>query len=307
VFTSTTAVVVTHGPEGAPPVGDPFPQFAGGNRVAVGDVNADGVPDYVFAPGFGGGPHVRVIDGARGAQIYSFFAYEEAFRGGVFVAVGDFNGDGHADIVTGAGLTGAPRVRVFSGQDLTMLADFFAYGPGFRGGVSVAAGDVNGDGALDVVAGPGFGEGNAILVIDGTKFHTTDGQGQIQESAIYTRFLAVGPEFAGGIVVAAGNLDGDRFADVVAGPLAARTPRLLAFRGSDLQLAADRIVFPPPALDTGLRIAVADRDGDGVDEVFAIAGPGGGPHTVVLNPFTGEVIENLFTFDSTLRTGFDVG
>ena len=120
-------------------------------------------------------------------------------------------------------------------------------------------------------------------------------------------FAAPDPEFAGGVVVAAGNLDGDRFADVVAGPLGAAAPRLLAFRGSDHQQAASLLVFPPPALNTGLRLAVADVDGNGTAEVVAIAGPGGGPQTVVLDPFTGQVIESTYTFDSTLRTGFDVG
>ncbi len=62
------------------------------------------------------------------------------------MAAGDVNGDGRADIVTGAGPGGGPHVRVFSGVDLAVLASFFAYDPGFHGGVSVAAGDINGDG-----------------------------------------------------------------------------------------------------------------------------------------------------------------
>ena len=103
--------------------------FTGGVNVAVADVNGDGFSDIIVAAGPGGGPDVKVIDGTKLTQIgsdgvisdsallYHFYAYDPAFAGGVNVAGADVNGDGKADIITGAGPGGSPEVRIFSGKD----------------------------------------------------------------------------------------------------------------------------------------------------------------------------------------------
>jgi probable HAF family extracellular repeat protein len=140
------------------------PAFRGGVRVAVGDVNGDGTPDIVTGAGIGGGPHVKAFSGQNGAVLLSFFAYDAAFRGGVYVAAGDIDGDGRADIVTGAGEGGGPHVKAFSCNDGGELKSFFAYGADFRGGVRVAVGDLNGDGTPDIITGPGNGGGPHVKV-----------------------------------------------------------------------------------------------------------------------------------------------
>src|SRR5204863_7714922 len=115
------------------------PNFTGGVRVATGDVNGDGYDDLITAAGAGGGPHVKVFDGKTGALLREFMAYDAAFTGGVYVAAGDVNGDGKADIVTGVGVGGGPHVKAFSGADGSVLASFMAYDANFLGGVYVAA------------------------------------------------------------------------------------------------------------------------------------------------------------------------
>jgi uncharacterized repeat protein (TIGR01451 family) len=135
------------------------PAFRGGVRVALGDVTGDGVLDVLTGAGPGGGPHVKVFDGATGAEVRSFFAFDAAFTGGVFVAAGDVNGDGFADVVVGADGGGGPHVKVFDGKDGALLFSFFAYDAGFHGGVRVGAGDVNGDGFADLITGAGPGAG----------------------------------------------------------------------------------------------------------------------------------------------------
>src|SRR5262249_51664501 len=112
--------------------------FFGGAWTAVGDVNGDGTNDIITGAGAGGGPQVRVFSGSAGSELLTFMAYDPKFRGGASVAAGDFNGDGKADIVTGAGPGGGPNVKVFDGATGQEIQSFFPFDPKFRGGVTVA-------------------------------------------------------------------------------------------------------------------------------------------------------------------------
>jgi hypothetical protein len=84
--------------------------------------------DLVVAPGFGGGPRVRLLDGGFIAAqrlaytsfgfndaISDFFAGDPAARSGLFVTTADYNSDGIPDVAigTGPGLPGA--VTIYSG------------------------------------------------------------------------------------------------------------------------------------------------------------------------------------------------
>jgi fibronectin-binding autotransporter adhesin len=119
---------------------DAFPGFAGGVFVGAGDVNGDGFDDIIVGTDGGTASHVKAFSGHDGSLLLSFFPYGPSFAGGVRVAGGDMNGDGFADIITGAG-PGAPggHVKVFDGRTGSPLSSFFATTPSFLGGIYVAA------------------------------------------------------------------------------------------------------------------------------------------------------------------------
>src|SRR5439155_191544 len=166
------------------------PSFTGGVRVAVGDVNGDGVTDVILARGPGTPAFVRVVDGASQTILLAFNPFDPSFTGGVYVAAGDVNGDGFADVITGAGPGGGPHVQVFDLHDGATLASFYAYAAGFTGGVRVAAGDINGDGHADVLTAPGAGGGPHVRVWSGA----TGGE--------LLGWFAYDPAFGGGVFVA---------------------------------------------------------------------------------------------------------
>ncbi|MDP3837057.1 MAG: putative glycoside hydrolase [bacterium] len=140
--------------------------FKGATSVAIGDVDGNGKLEIVIGAGHGGGPQVRVFT-LDGKPISNFFAYDKNFRGGVNVAVGDVDGDGKAEIITGAGTGGGPHVRYFNHQG-KVIGSFFAYDKNFRGGVNVAVGDVNGDGKAEIITGAGPGGGPQVRIFAGT-------------------------------------------------------------------------------------------------------------------------------------------
>jgi hypothetical protein len=78
-------------------------------------------------------------------------AYDKDFRGGVNVAVGDIDGDGQAEIITGPGPGADPQVRVFDKAG-RLKAQFMAYDHNLKNGLSVAVDDLNQDGRLDILA-----------------------------------------------------------------------------------------------------------------------------------------------------------
>lgn len=155
--------------------------FTGGVSVAAADLNADGKAEVVTGTDQGGGPRVRVFDGASVASgtsspatLDDFLAINDTnFRGGVRVALGDVNGDGTPDLVVGAGFGGGPRVAVYDGAALAagnqtkLVADFFAFEETLRNGVFPAVGDVNGDGCGDLIVGAGPGGAPRVLTLDG--------------------------------------------------------------------------------------------------------------------------------------------
>ncbi len=233
-------------------------QFNVGANVAVGNVENNGYADIVTGATVGN-PDVRVYRGkdiASGtfhpdgsSMVAQWFAYGLQFNIGANVAVGDVNGDGFADVVTGA-TAGNPDVHVYSGKDITqgafqptgasLLAQWFAYGLQFNIGANVAVGDVNGDGFADVITGASAGNPD-VRVFDGKAIAQGTFNPQVPTTSLLDHFFAYQLQFDIGVTVAAADFDGTGKAAIVTGA-SAGTPHYRVVR-------SDATGIEPPALN----------------------------------------------------------
>jgi hypothetical protein len=264
------------------------PTFRGGVRTAAADLTGDGVVDLVVGTGPGVASRVRVFDGVTQALLFELEPFEASFLGGVFVAAGDLTGDGRAELVITPDQGGGPRVRVFGydGSNSMLLADFFGIlgDPGFRGGARAAIGDVNGDGVEDLIVAAGWGGGPRVAVFDGRKL-SVEGNRSEQTESLWESWKVFGdlavfePTLRNGVFIAAGDVTGDGFAEVIAGGGPGGGPRVFVLDGKGLlenrTTPVANFFGGDVTSRNGIRVAVKNLDGDAKSDVIVSAGEGG--------------------------------
>lgn len=121
---------------------------------------------------------------------------------------------------------------------------------------------------------------------------------------LFNDFTLSGAGFAGGAHLAAGDVNGDGFADLVFGSGAYNASKVKVLSGKSLvQTGAQTVLaeFAPAgsAFTNGVRVGVRDVNGDGVTDVVTGAGSGRGTRVAV---YSGKGLSN----NPTPFLGFDV-
>jgi hypothetical protein len=202
--------------------------------------------------------------------LYSLQPDAPGFYGFMASGIGDINGDGVSEFIIGAprdaaGGTFAGRAYVYSGSDGALL-NVVTGSTNNRLGFSVAGvGDVNKDGVPDYAAGGpgrfGFtpGENGRVVVLSG------------KDHSILYDLAATPGSFFGYDINAAGDVNGDTYADLIVGapldsPTATFAGRVFAISGRDgSTLWFQNGQFEEGSLGTAVS-GVGDLDGDGLAE-----------------------------------------
>jgi hypothetical protein len=203
----------------------------------AGDVNGDGYGDVIVGANTFDGGQVNCgrcfgyFGSASGLSPNAAWVVEpeplqyNAFFGSAIGTAGDVNGDGYADVIVGAQGMDAFEGWVFiyqgSAGGLSLHPDWTMdrNQTGVRLGQSVAtAGDVNGDGYSDVIAGAPYANGNH-QPHEGHAFVFHGSPASLTASAVWTgEPNQVGASF-GQSVATAGDVNGDGYSDVIVSAL----------------------------------------------------------------------------------------
>ncbi|HTK78018.1 MAG TPA: VCBS repeat-containing protein [Gemmataceae bacterium] len=272
------------------------PDFRGGVRVAVGDIDGDGVSDIITAPGPGMPSLVRVFNGRDLSLMREFYAFDGQYDRGVWVAAADLRRDGRAEIICGADEGGLPVVRVFDGATGQRLTEFAAYEGQFRGGVRVAVGDVNGDGSPDIITAPGPGRPALVRVFDGRN----------PRASVLSQFDAYELAFVGGAFVSAADFTGDGRAEVVTGAGVNGGPHVRVFDGLRGQPLFDLFAYDK-AFRGGARVACRDVNRDGVPDIITAPGPNLPAVIRIFNGRGGQLLQEFMAYEPQVLGGAFVG
>ncbi len=190
----------------------------GGDISPTGDVDGDGIGDFIVGARFMDTGNARdsgaalVYSGATGDLIYQIQGTKTNTFFGISVAgIGDVNLDGVPDFAIGergavsSGGSNPGWVRLYSGSDGQAMFSFQADISGDLFGDEIAPiGDVNGDGAPDILVGaPGIGAAFLYSGADGTQIRVWDS-------------FPAGSD-AGSSMASIGDLNGDGLPDVLIG------------------------------------------------------------------------------------------
>jgi len=200
------------------------------------------------------------------------------YAGTLNVASGDVNDNGVADLIvaTGAGTEGRVSAYGVNGSTISPIGNtLIPFGTTFTGGVSVAAGDVTGDGFSEIIVGTQTkGDQVKIYMLEGsiynqidntiTNFGTLPATAQLQVSAIDVGGLGV--------------------YDIAIGVLSSGVGRVEVVDQNDNVLSN---VYVGAGL-TAMAISAYNSAGSGADSLLIGTIPAGPVQFHVINPSTGQ-------------------
>ncbi|HRF28110.1 MAG TPA: M23 family metallopeptidase [Candidatus Saccharibacteria bacterium] len=249
-------------------------------NLDAGDLDSNAADtEFAIGAGQGGGPKLKTFK-QDGTKLLDFSAYDDGFRGGVNVAVGDVDGDGADDILTAAGVGGGPHVKVFA-KDGTLLQQFFAYQASMKKGVNIAVGNVDGDPQSEIIVAPLSGA-YPVRVLSNT-------------GVLENEFYPYGTSFTGGIDVSVGDVDANGVDDIVTGAGKTSNSGVLVLDAAGTVKQSFNAYSS--SYGGGVRVDVADVAPAPGEEIVTSPYTNGGPNSYVYSANGTQIEKNVFLED----------
>ena len=242
----------------------------------------------ILASDQGVAPTVIIFD-EDGQQLNSWLAYGEGFLGGFNIATGDVNGDDVKEIITAPKAGGGPHIRVFD-EEGNVLSEFMAYDPKFYGGVNVSAGDLDGDGQMEIITAPLSNGGPHIRIFDW--------RGNLQR-----QFFAYEDDYFGGVNIATGDVNNDGLDEIITAPANAKSPEIKVF--DYYRRIKSRFFAYDSNMIDGVKLTVGDVNNDDWEEIITAPAKN---QTAQIKMFSmkGRSKGEFLAYTSQLKTGIEI-
>ncbi len=265
--------------------------LAPGSQVASGDLYGNGQNEIVVASALGQKPQIKILS-SQGQVLKTFSVLNSHFRGGLNLAVSDLQGDGQTEIIVTAASAGRGKVYIYSNQG-RLLRSFSVDSKNWRGGLSVAVGDLDGKENREIVVA--YGRGRAPVI----KIFTPTGK-------ILSAFYAYEKTFRGGIKVAVTNVDGRRDRnkqEIIVAPGPGRNPLIKIFTNRAV-LKKKFLVFRTN-WQGGVNLAAGDINNNGIGDIIVGAEPGAAPEIRIFNG-QGALLQSFYTWKTNWHGGANI-
>ncbi|PIS40567.1 MAG: hypothetical protein COT26_02635 [Candidatus Kerfeldbacteria bacterium CG08_land_8_20_14_0_20_43_14] len=241
--------------------------------------------NILAAPQAGDSPRVREFSKA-GKVVNQFMTGTQKNQKGIFAVSGDVNQDGQMEIITSFQANSDSTIRVYD-QKGKQLAHFLAFSKNFKGGATLAVGDVDGNGQDEIIVGTDKGT-SQIRIFDST-------------GKVLSQFFAFAKSYSGGVRLAVGDVDADGQNEIIVSK-ASKEPRVAVFSFYGKQKSSIRVF--PLKVKEGVNVASADINGDGKAEI--IIGLAKGSPQVRIFSGQGKLLSEFLAYDKSQTGGVNV-
>lgn len=230
--------------------------FTGEISLSAADLDADGKDEIIAGPGAGGGPQVKIFDGAGAVKFNSgFWAHDQDYRAGIEVAAGDLDGDKVQEVIASVVQGDKALIKFFTGWGKPVGKPIIVDLENNFEPVRVAALDLGTDGIEELFAGLGSGNEPKIKIL------RLDG-------SLIKEFLAYDNNFNGGVNFAVAKAKSANM--IITGAGFSGGPHVRFFDSFGKITKSPSFFSYDKSFRGGVNVDYGDIDGDGRAELLTL-------------------------------------
>ncbi len=254
---------------------------AAAQPVASGNTTENIITDAVFK----NGEFFRVFDQSGNQLRNGFFAYDSRYPGGAQIISADIDNDKIDETLVNSNGT----ITIYRGTKV--LTSFKPFNGVFKGDISLAIADLQGNGQKELVIGAGKGGGPQVRIF------SADGR------LLSGGFFAYDRNFRGGVNVAAIDYNNDGKDEIFTGAGVGGGPQVRIFNGNGKVLGG--FFAYDQNSRSGVSVTVGNVNGTSDRQIITGAGPGAQPQVRVWDKY-GKLISQFLAYDKTATAGITV-